>query len=476
MKQNRFLLSLIFLLLINTISFGQNIKLDKKLGKKNYETVKASYKFTSDKAMNTYLNNVGQRLVSNLDSALFEYQFFIINDPIPNAFALPGGYIFITSGLVILLKSEDELAGVIGHEIIHSNNRHSVRQIRKRILPTILTLPITILGAVTPGVGAITAPINATQSLLFASYSRKYETEADELGVTLAAKSGYDPLALPKALDRLMKAIEYLTGEKEKKNYFADHPYTPTRDKRIKEISKNLEISKTEPISKHFLSEFNGITYGYSPENGIIQNNTFLNPNKDFRIKFPKYWNVLKNDTTITAYSPHKDAAFSLSYDNSNLSGKEASKKYINKLSKKQKKLIVNSGEYEINNTKAYIVNFQDIFLSDTTFASIIWLPVGDNLYKISTMSDIEDNITISEILRSIRALNSDEKNAIKIQYISLVKARENETLEELSKRTNNLINPELTAIINGLNIKQNLKKGQEIKIVLDKAYVKERN
>ena len=313
----------ILMLSINGLN-AQSLEKDLKLGEKGFKQVEATMGIYNDSSMTSYLNKVGQRLVSNLDSVLFDYQFFIVNESSPNAFALPGGYIFITTGMIPIIENEDELACIIGHEIIHSNNRHTIRQMRKRIIPVMLTLPIDILGAFTPGVNTAMAPIKASQQLLFASYSRKFETEADDQGVLLAAKAGYDPLALPKVLSRMMKAVEWVSGQTEKKNYFADHPYTPDRNENILEQTEGFSFEKKEPISKDFLYEFEGIVFGTGPSQGIIRGDVFIQPDLDLYIKYPHNWKINNSDTAVTGFSPQKDAAIALSMANPKMTAKEA--------------------------------------------------------------------------------------------------------------------------------------------------------
>ncbi len=470
-KTKLIFISIIFIIISNSFIHAQSIKFDKKLGKHNYEEVVKTYGLYNNTKMSDYLNKVGQKLISQLDSAKFEYKFYIINQQEPNAFALPGGYIFITTGIIPILESEDELAGIIGHEIIHSNNRHSVRQLRKKILPTILTLPIKIVAATVPGTGAITAPITTTENLIFASYSKKFENEADEQGITLAAKAGYNPLALAKALNRLMKTTEYITGKKERKSYFADHPYTPKRDKKIKDLSNKIEKQKTNYISSNFLAEFNGITFGKNTSRGILVDNKFIHLENNIFIEFPKNWKVSNGDTIITGYSSKKNSAFSLMVKSSTLTAKKAGEKYIKNLSNKQKKLFVKSEPYKVNNTEGFLVSLQETFFSDTTYAYILWINIDNRLVEINAMSNIKNDKALVSITKSVRTLTNEEKSSVKRKYIKVVKANK-ETIEELCKRTNNVIKPELIAILNSRNINDILNKGDEIKIVLEEPYI----
>ena len=234
------LLVLIFLLTSSGISYAQSIELDKKLGAENAEMVEALMGIYPDKEMTAYVNAVGTKLIAALDKNPFEFQFHIVDDPVPNAFALPGGYVYVTRGILSLTTSEDELACIMGHEIIHVIDRHSIKQMRSSILPNMLELPGAIVGnVVNEDLGnLLNAPINTGNRLLLSSYSRKHETASDTKGIELASKAGYDPNAMAAILERLSKAVEILTNEKEKKSYFDSHPYTPDR---VDKINKTIQ-------------------------------------------------------------------------------------------------------------------------------------------------------------------------------------------------------------------------------------------
>jgi len=460
----------IFFISVGSLN-AQPISKDKKLGKKGLKMVEETIGIYKDSTMTAYINKLGQKLVSNLDSSLFDYKFYIVNQSSPNAFALPGGYIFITKGLLPIVETEDELACIIAHEIIHSNNRHTIRQLHKRIIPVLLVLPVDIIGALVPGVGAATAPVKASQQLLFAHYSRKFETEADNQGIALAAKAGYDPLALPKVLNRMNEAIKIEDGLVEHKNYFADHPYTPDRVANIKEKSKALKPAKSEKLTTDFVKEFDGLLYGSTPVQGIVRKNTFLHPDLDLFVEFPRRWRIQNTDTAIAAMSPQRDAGIAISLAAENKTPEELAKIYLKGLTKRYKKILKKSEPYKIKDKEGYLVSFQESLFGDTTYAYVLWLPVGEHVYKITGMSNDGGRILLLETVESMRQLTDEEKASIKVQYLTVVKAHANESIEDLGKRTGNMLKPRLTAIINDCDINKPLKEGQEIKIVVEKVY-----
>jgi predicted Zn-dependent protease len=234
MKLNQRLLFSISVVAISISAPAQDVAKDIALGKQGYEEVVSTMGLYRDAKIEAFLQELGKRLVAQLNPPLFSYEFYLVDSEEPNAFALPGGKIFVTRGLLALPLTEDELAGVIGHEIIHSQNRHSIKQQRNGIWGALVALPGLIVGGLFQGPAgeAIATPFLAGGMLINAQYSQGHETEADRQGVALAAASGYNPASLAEFLARLTRNVELITGQAEQKSSFSSHPYTPKRKKK----------------------------------------------------------------------------------------------------------------------------------------------------------------------------------------------------------------------------------------------------
>jgi predicted Zn-dependent protease len=176
--------------------FGSlTVEKEKELGEEFCLALQQYYPVVRDPYLSAYINNVGQNLVKKLGPQPFQYRFFILEDPTYNAFAVPGGYIFINTGIIRLMDREDELAGVLAHEITHIHQRHMAKRLEKAKLSTIATV-VAALAAVLLG-GAAAAPLltgamaGAESAML--AYSREDEKEADTLGFKWLTLSRYDP-------------------------------------------------------------------------------------------------------------------------------------------------------------------------------------------------------------------------------------------------------------------------------------------
>ncbi len=476
MHMNKLLIT--FLIILSTISVNaQNINFDKKMGEKQNKTVEVQMGIYDNVKMNAYIDSLGQRLIAHLDKKLFEYKFRLVLQEAPNAFALPGGYIYVTTGIIPLLENEDELACIIGHEIIHSNNRHGTKKIRRNIPFAILEIPGILVGIVSDAAGALLqAPVKITNAFYSASYSRKLETEADDQGIVLAAKAGYDPNALPDILSRMIKSIEKVTGNEETKSYFDDHPYTPDRNKNIYEHIKDIDIQKTKPISNNFLKEFDGIIFGESVSKGIIRKNTFLHPDIDFYMEFPKDWVIENEPSAIIAHDTIKKSALTLSIEDTNISPKEAGNNFLKSINSKYRNTLIDSMDYMQNGEKGYIIKFAENTSQGEMNAFVLWIPLNGNIYKFTGISPKENYSTLENATKSLRILTKDEKNSIIQKHLKIVIANGNENITELSKRTGNKLDPELTAIINSIDFQKKIDKGAQIKIVVERKYLKSNN
>lgn len=203
---------------------------EKKLGKEFYDKLDQNNFLLKDKRLNDYVNKIGNLVLAQSKKAPFNFRFLIVNSSAINAFATPGGYIYIHKGLINAVENEAELAGVIAHEIGHANARHIASIIEKSQKLNIATLAAIIAGAFLGGGGEATAAIAAFSvagaSSLTLKYMREHEEEADRLGITYLVNAGYSPPAMVDFL-KLIKKYEFLS--KTMPSYLQTHPGTDDR-------------------------------------------------------------------------------------------------------------------------------------------------------------------------------------------------------------------------------------------------------
>ena len=239
------------------------VEKDRELGQEVVKQVGDQIGIVKNARITDYLNTVGRRLVRAHYDHRFDYVFHVLDQPQPNAFAVPGGHVFVSRGLLALANNEDELANVMAHEIIHVSRRHSTRHMAKQKVPNLLTLPGKMVGSVMgEGIGnMINAPINTLGAAYLSKHSREDEFEADRLGQALTAQAGYDPQTLVNFLVRLQNQSQLHSGEKRGPGFFDTHPTTPDRVDRLTVAAQKIKWTREPGVvgdSAAFLYQMDG--------------------------------------------------------------------------------------------------------------------------------------------------------------------------------------------------------------------------
>ncbi|MGD9728300.1 MAG: M48 family metalloprotease, partial [Nitrospiraceae bacterium] len=273
------------------------VEQEKKLGADEAVKVERQMGLLQDPALVPYVESVGQRLAEQSPRRDIPYRFHIVDMAEPNAFALPGGYVYVTRGLLALVNTEDELAGVVGHEIGHVAARHTVQKISKQGPFAIITgLVAGVTGLVSPLVGNIVGGVGEfAQSLVFSPYSRSQENEADEVGQEMAAKAGWEPEGLPDFLNTLEREESLMHDGPRRPSFFDSHPATPDRVANTSKHAKGLQRTVREPISASrdiFLRRLDGLVVGQRAANGVIKEQTFRHPDSNIFVEFPEKWQL----------------------------------------------------------------------------------------------------------------------------------------------------------------------------------------
>ena len=265
------------------------------LGRKADAEVRKQYGVYEDAALQAYLNRVGQKLARASHRPGISYRFTVVDSPEINAFALPGGYVYVTRGILPYLESEAELAAVVGHELGHVTARHGVRQ-QSAAMAT--GLGVSVLGAAIPGLGGSVAQnvADVISTAVLSSYGRDQELEADRLGAQYLARTGYDPQAMIRVVE-VLKNQELFDAEVAKKEgreprayrgLFASHPDNETRLKEVVGEASKLARGGGFEGEAEYRKAIDGIVWGDSPQQGIVRGNSFYHAELGFALSFPR--------------------------------------------------------------------------------------------------------------------------------------------------------------------------------------------
>lgn len=252
-----------------------------------------------------YVRSVGNKVAANTERKDVKYTFNVIDSPIVNAFALPGGYIYVSRGLLALANSEAELAAVLGHEVGHVTGRHAAERMSQGF---VVGLGAAVLGAAAGG-GAASQAASVGSDLFLKSYSRGQEHESDELGVRYVSRAGYTPTAMAdflRSLDAQSKLQAREAGQSGGGgfNYFSTHPITADRVRQASAEAANYPANNTRNRAA-YLTQINGMTYGDSAEQGFARGNTFYHPQIGFAFSVPKGSRITNGTSQVGANHPN---------------------------------------------------------------------------------------------------------------------------------------------------------------------------
>jgi len=244
-----FLLLMVFLL-VNFISFSAERDLDKeqKLGKKLSEIIEKKHEVVKDLNQNSLITEIGNKLAEASEMREMKFHFRILKEDGPNAFSIPGGYIYVTYDLFDYIQSDDELAGILAHEIAHVIHNHALKQTRDNTKFTLLTI-LAVLLTGEPDVGVLG---KLTTITFLNQYSREYEEEADLTAIDLLIKTGYNPVGFLTFLERLY-AREMFKPEVNL-GIFQTHPATENRINYVKDKLKEREIDIDRRATTDYLN------------------------------------------------------------------------------------------------------------------------------------------------------------------------------------------------------------------------------
>ncbi|GEA59039.1 M48 family metalloprotease [Vibrio comitans] len=446
---------------------------DRKVGAQNAVAVEMQMGVYDKNQMEAYVQQIGARLVSHIENPEFEFQFKIVDDAIPNAFALPGGYIFVSRGLLSLVNNEDELACVLAHEIIHVTERHSVEQMKSSVLPGLVELPGNIVGGVVnEDLGnLINAPISAGNSLLMAGYSRGHESEADRLGIQLAAKAGYDPLAMNSILSRLNRSVEIQTKQESERSYFDSHPYTPDRVADVTKEAKNLNVAELAPIHKDFVSQIDGLLVGQNPGKGLFREQTFMQPDMKFVIDFPQEWQTVNQPAAVAGIDKEQDAAVVLSIASNEFSAKEHALRFQNEL-KRRYGMVLEINEKKLDwESSLYSITLTNEDKKGTSYMTRGWVNMGIDTYQIVTISTEEKQKIANDSAATFRPMTDKELASITQLELKVIEAKQGETIDMISNESHSKVSAELLAVMNAVGETEALESGEKVKVVVEAPY-----
>ncbi len=264
-----------------------------------------------DKALSAYINAIGQQMAGLSEKPNLKFTFTVLNDPQVNAFALPGGYIYVTRGLLALAEDEAEMAGVVAHEIGHVTGRHTAQRYSQAMATNIGLTAASILA----GIAGVAIPQGVGQAVSFGAqailqgYSREQELEADKLGVRYMTRAGYDPKSLISFFGKMSAHTQLaanLDGRERpiEHDIMSSHPRTAERIQQAIQLSGAVKSPGAKRARKIYLDQISGMVFGDDTDEGFVRGRAFIHPGLKFRFEVPDGFILRNSPTRVVAKGP----------------------------------------------------------------------------------------------------------------------------------------------------------------------------
>ncbi len=425
----------------------------------------------NDPELQRYVTDVGLRLARGSHRPNLPWHFTVVDQPAVNAFALPGGYIYITRGILPFLDNEAEFAGVLGHEIAHVTARHSAAAYSKA---TSAGVGLALLGIFVPSTRPLQGLAETALGVLFLKHGRDDELEADRLGAEYTARSGWDPEGIAGMLTTLARIDEATGSRKGVPNWLSTHPAPADRVQAVQaSVDKARAAAGRQSFARDeagFLNRIDGIVYGDSPEQGVVRGNRFLHGDLRFALEFPEGWEIQNAPAQVSAKAPGEDAYMVLQLvqeprgtiqDTAVQSMQGAGFR------------LVEGDRREINGLPAFVGTYQGRAGNvGNVIVRAAHLEHERKVYLFAGMAPQNTfnrfNTVITRSLDSFEPLSRQEAAAIRANRIDVYTVRAGDTWQSIASRASEgNIRPATLAIMNHYPVNEQPRPGDRIKIIV---------
>jgi predicted Zn-dependent protease len=435
--------------------------------------VQQTFGVVDDPKITAYVNGICARLVPGLERQDVTYRCTVLDSPVVNAFALPGGYVNINRGILAYANSEAELAAVIAHEMGHVTAKH----ISERYSQTALTQLAGAAASAAIGSSAANDLIGLGSNLYLSSYSRSQESEADDLGIRYLNRAGYDPMAMAEFLSNLQREAALESAQagqdyKEMRSFMATHPMTADRVARATAMASNVPNKAAEMGADRYFNAINGLVYGDSPKDGYVKGQEFVHPGLGFAFLAPSSFVIKNSPEQVTGQArSNSGAAFVF-----NVATKPAGldpATYIQQGWVANQPGLSNVESITVNGMRAATGQIQGTINSRPALMRLVaieWSPTQVFRFQFAmpqatTPDEIE---AFKRITYSLRKLSESERGTANPKRIAVITAGAGDTPASLARRMpfSDGLNEQRFLAINGMNAGEPVIAGRRYKTV----------
>jgi len=439
-----------------------------QIGRESDPAVIVEYGLYGDSTVQRYVDTIGQKLahVSHLPG--LAWHFRVLDSPVVNAFAIPGGYIYITRGILAYLNSEAQLAGVLGHEIGHVTARHSAQQMTRS---EIAGVGLLVGSLVSSTIRSYSGLAQQGLGLLFLSYSRDNETQADELGIEYATRTGFDPRQIPPTY-AMLKRISERQGDR-LPGFLSTHPDPGDREIRTNQLAQAAVGANRRDLlvnAPEYRRRIEGLVFGDDPRAGYFEANRFYHPDLGIQMIFPDGWKTQNLPSAVVASSEPLGAGMQLAIDDAPDSN-ATPEQFVQSLRAGNKILDYAGRPESFRDFQAWVgsILVEGQGGKSELVACFARYKPGQFLVVLGQVRSVNDQAAdlIRASMRSLARLRDPEKLSVTADRVRSVNVRQGDIFSNVVASLGpQALSVEDTAILNNLRAASSVPSGTSIKIV----------
>jgi predicted Zn-dependent protease len=434
------------------------------MGREADKDVVASIGLYPDESMQRYVQTLGARIAATTERPDLPWTFRVVDDAAVNAFAIPGGFIYVTRGIMAHLNSEAELAAILGHEIGHVTARHSVSQMSQQQLAQVGFAAGMILS---PKFAQFGDMAQVAMGLMFMKFSRSDESQSDALGMKYMMAGGYDPRALVDVFG-MLDGLSQQSSAGRLPQWMSTHPDPENRQVWATKAVAGLQtdLSRLAVNRPEYLGRLDGMMFGDNPREGFFRDASFRHPDMAFRMDFPQGWKSSNQKQSVGAISPNEDAIVVLQLAPAP-NGQEAAQKFFSQQG-------VESGESsrrQIGGFPAVVSTFRVQTEQGYLRGLVAWIDYQQRVFQILGYTPEARWNQYSNVFdASIASFGRETDPAVlnvQPRRLTIVNLNRAATLETLLRDYPSTANAQTVALINNLQGTASLSAGDQFKRVV---------
>ena len=437
------------------------------MGKQSDPEIKRFFGVYEDEKLQRFIQEKGQQMAAISHRKDLPYQFKIVDSPVVNAFAVPGGYVYFTRGIMAHFNNEAEFAGVLGHEIGHITARHSAKQYSNAMLAQVGLAAGMIIS---PELAQYGEFAQTGLQLLFLKFGRDAESQSDKLGVEYSSKIGYDASEMAGFFSTLERLREVQGGEAVP-TFLSTHPDPADRERRVERLAektkKKMGPSPAKVNGDNYLRMIDGIVYGEDPKQGFVDNDVFYHPVLKFSFPVPTGWAYQNSPEQFQMAPKDGGAMMALGLVQGATSLESAAQSFA----QNNQLTVVESKRGNVNNMPVFMMIADQTTEQQSVRALVHLIQYGGNIYSmvgISTKEQFSQYLrTFQHTMNNFDELTDRDKLNRQPERIRIRTVSRNETLEQ-ALRGFEMGQDRLAelAVLNGMYLKDPVSKGQLIKTI----------